>query len=223
MKVAFYYAKAGNGFTDDSGYVELAENMIQSAQVFSYQVVQLTDKKTKALTKTVKRFDIHPLLCSWNSLYVYYKYVHEYLDEDTVFLDSDTLVLRSLDSVFEEEFDVGLTWRDFNPPYNSGAIYVKPGKGARWFFTEALKQTLSIPTHKRQWGVDQPAYWSVVGTKAPGSYTLGQMKLRVFPCSTHNYSPSSFDEKPKDQFIWHLKGRRKAYTIGEGKLYQEID
>lgn len=119
--------------------------------------------------------------------------------EPTAIIDADTLTLRPLDDVWDDEFDIGLTWRDHQPvmPYNIGVMFCRdPG-----FFAGVVKRMDDDPELAKPFG-DQEA----VAKEAH----CGKWRLKVLQCAEWNNSDTNNDVIP-DARMLHYKGNRKQY------------
>lgn len=161
-------------------------------------------------------------------------------EADTVFLDSDAVVVGDLSSVFAREFDVAFTTRSNWPnspddlmPFNVGVMFTR-GQGreaAHGFFAmcveclDRLEQLAPIqrafPEGIRRWWGDQIAPAAVVGWRAYQSWILpghtdrllvGPASVLFLPSDQYNFSIDGevSPEVLRSKCILHFKGRRKA-------------
>ena len=147
----------------------------------------------------------------------------------TVFLDSDVVVNAEPSMIFSQAFDVGLTHREVvDAPFNGGVIFVAPGQGGLRFFEKGLACYEAMATDAtiaplfskdlRAWWGDQFAWAALVGWRALAerggdALAIDGLRVRIFPCETHNYTieprlyaPGELEAK---HFV-HFKGPRKA-------------
>jgi len=92
----------------------------------------------------------------------------QHADDNTIFMDCDMLCLRSDDNVFEQEFDIGMTFRPegSHPPMNGGVVFARPSVQARKFFSDWLdvnNQMYADPSFHHKWrnrylGMNQAAF-----------------------------------------------------------------
>ncbi|MGZ5033214.1 MAG: hypothetical protein ACXWAC_08445 [Usitatibacter sp.] len=149
----------------------------------------------------------------------------------TVLMDSDVVVNRDPAPIFEEGFDVGLTWRANFPdaPFNGGMIFVAEGdaglafvRKARACYDAIAEDAAVVDAFRadlRAWWGDQFALAAFVGYRAfaerqGDAMTIDGVRMRFFPCDEYNFTiePStrySADELRRKFFI-HFKGNRKA-------------
>ncbi len=136
-----------------------------------------------------------------------------------VLLDTDTLVVRSLGDVFDGSFDVGVTIRDaprlpveIEMPYNIGVMFVDRTRlDAALSFLEALiERAARMPDDLHAWSGVQYAARDILGRRAVGeTVRVGEARVRIFPCTTHNYTPLAPGEQIEGKYVLHFKGQRK--------------
>lgn len=140
--------------------------------------------------------------------------------EDVIaFLDTDTLILKDLCEVFDASFDVGVTIRD-NPihdferrmPYNNGVIFVDCSRSgaASSYFTALRKAIEQLDESLWAWSGNQFVVRDALGHHPPGS-TINRFgaRIRVFACTTHNYTPAADGEALNGKYILHFRGDAK--------------
>jgi len=150
---------------------------------------------------------------------------------DTVFLDSDAFVNRSLEPVFSLGFDVALTYRE-GPrlmPVNEGAMFLAASR------PEAVRAFLRRRTQIYDLLLDDPfvtRYYGDVRRWRGGQLSLNALayplfpcspyraweaagaRVRLLPCDTYNFTagegeaPSSLD-RLDERHVVHFKGQRK--------------
>lgn len=143
------------------------------------------------------------------------------LDTPIVFLDSDILINAPLDSVFEGDFDVGLTWRSMERmPFNGGVLFINnQRKGpAENFLRSVYELYQRRHPHRAKWFGDQTAIYEYLGislddiSRSP-TFEKDGCRFAFFPCENYNYSPENGVAeivKPlQDKVILHFKGARK--------------
>lgn len=189
------------------------------------RVVLLTDDRTVippgVADAVVRAPGVNPMELMFDRVQVERAYMRSPLfDHPTVFLDSDVLVNQSLDSVFREPFDVGLTWRREIPgqPYNGGVKFAVPGPGSLKFWDANLFLQARMDDKRRRWWGDQIAMHETVGIpeeelgRRTHAVVEDDIRVRLFPCETHNYSPPVDRPPPKKlngRLLLHFKGDRK--------------
>jgi len=157
-------------------------------------------------------------------------------DRPTILVDPDLLLQRDPAEAFEQDFDVGLTWRDisnfrkprnFNEtaneqPINAGMISLNPGRkdAVIRFFERCLEDLLSLDSKYWNWYGDQECLHSASGSKSDNRYMpdirdVGGVRVRHFLCNEYNFSqPFLPDGSPNpshfpEPHIIHFKGYRK--------------
>lgn len=197
--------------------------------------ILLTDEHTRvpeALgAHEVMRFPMDPARVMYERMRVQEAFLRERpAGRATVLMDSDVVVNAEPSVVFGEDFDIGFTWRSGFPdaPFNGGMIFVAPGGGGLAFFRKAFATYEAMasdpglarlyPRDLRAWWGDQFAHAAVVGYRAFGertteAVTVDGIKVRFFPCETHNFTLEAQAYAPEElrrRFFIHFKGNRKA-------------
>lgn len=150
-------------------------------------------------------------------------------DHDTAFLDTDAFPNRSLQPIFDEEFDVGVTYRTTKGfmPLNEGVVFCRhAGKEAvRRFFAAYLatyERLIEDPLVQEYYGDIER--WrggqlslnaiALIGEElCSGIASSEGIRIRMFDCNNYNYwvQPSNlrFPKAWDRKFILHLKGDSK--------------
>lgn len=203
------------GFLHIGKLSKIAQIMVASVKkaMPTARIVQMTDTNTKPVTGVDevirKRYDGRFLMP--------YRLLHlkDFPEVDAVFLDTDVVVQKDLVSVFESEFDVGLTIRDepvVDPegidvtvamPYNTGVMFSR--SGGRPFWEAAYRHCMTFSDYEKEWWGDQLSVKAIADNTA--------LKLKKFPCSLYNYTPKEVDEDVSNKFIVHYKGARKEWML----------
>jgi len=143
--------------------------------------------------------------------------------EPIAFIDSDMLVNARLDSIFEHDFDVALTWRrSANMPINGGLIIVnnlRPAHGLQ-FMTEFKAIYESHYSGEDDWYGDQYALRDWLGMahremKRNLLVDVRGCRVLLLDCDHFNHSPPEnacgyVARDPKVR-IMHFKGARKRF------------
>lgn len=135
-------------------------------------------------------------------------------------LDTDTLLIAKLSDVFDGTFDVGITVRDrpveafeVAMPYNNGVILVDCRErlsAVLEYFDELISRVEAMEKDLHAWSGNQFAVKELVGVHAAGAtISIGRTRIRVFPCSTYNYTPRSPTENVSGKKVLHFKGEYK--------------
>jgi hypothetical protein len=140
-----------------------------------------------------------------------------------VLLDSDILLRGSLQGLFAEDFDVGLTWRaDKAMPVNGGLLLLhnrRPDAGRAFFerFLRVYHERYAADANAAWYG-DQLALRDLVGLthREIAEHALIERdgcRIRLLPCDVYNFSPDNtlaaiVDGLP-DKLVLHFKGQRK--------------
>lgn len=141
-----------------------------------------------------------------------------------VLLDSDILVNAPLDSIFERDFDIALTWRAHPPvmPINGGVMIINNRRPevSKQFFRRfwGIYESQHANGEEAAWFGDQLALRDAVGLPAE-AYAEADIvdcngcKVLLLPCDTHNFSPTNRYREIalplEGKVILHFKGERK--------------
>jgi len=144
-------------------------------------------------------------------------------DRPLVLLDSDILLRGSLQPLFDEDFDVGVTWRESRTmPINGGLLVLNNRRPevVRTFFRRfvAIYRERYHSDGNAAWYGDQLALRDSVGLEHHEMhnrevYEHDGCRIRFLPCETYNFSPDNrlaaiVDGLP-DKLVLHFKGQRK--------------
>ena len=131
----------------------------------------------------------------------------------SILLDTDIIVQRPLDHVFERPFDVALTVRhqrikdpdgtNITPqmPYNTGVMFSRQAR----FWALALEYCRQLADNHHDWWGDQLSVKHVADT--------GSFDVLELPCDQYNYSPRTEDEILDERYAVHYKGMRKEWMM----------
>lgn len=156
----------------------------------------------------------------------------EQANSHVVFLDSDILINASLAPVFENAFDVALTYRDETKwPINAGINFVHGEHLAQGqtFYQAWLDLYKTQHSQASIWGGDQDVLREMlkeVDYSRTDAFIHEQdaFKIYLLPCSSYNYS--SIDEQMADHYpdkkVLHFKGRRKSAMLPYWERYLEV-
>lgn len=138
-----------------------------------------------------------------------------------ILMDSDMLLLRSIDEQLRDDFDIGLTLRNMRKaPINGGLYIVNLAHRSRGilFFERLLDVYHSLPIEHRRWDGDQIALAKMLNPPpAHPKKTLHAAfegaRIKYLPVSIYNNTPRRFwlNRILLNPFakIIHLKGERK--------------
>ncbi len=214
-------------------YLRMIELLSRSARIFhsDCQFVLLTDQHTDLLdldpSLRVCRYDLEPDKVTLSKV----RALREFLDRDSdpdshfILADSDVLINANLDELFEQAFDVGLTYRDnLEMPFNSGVIYVKNNRD-RPKTVALFDQLIDLYCSKYMnelWYGDQYILIDTVGRerfwqRSSDLISVGEYQFLMLPCRLYNFSPentykSIFSSLSSTKAI-HFKGARKRLIL----------
>jgi len=187
--------------------------------------VVLTDMKTPfpaAPPFDVVRSDLDPENLMPSRCEAYASFL-EASDAHAVFVDSDLLVARSLEPVFEASFDVGLTFRDHEDmPINVGVNFAHGGRlaNAASFHRRVREILLEDFGDWTQWRGTQYAMSKLVDEadfthQEPRFHRQNGYEVQLLPCDVYNFSaPTPMDGFYPEPAVLHFKGPRKASMAG---------
>lgn len=138
-----------------------------------------------------------------------------------VMIDADMLINGDLESIFHQEMDLGLTYRNSSKmPINGGFIAIAShGRLHAIRFLERVARLMSAGTTDQFWWGDQHALIEALGPESFPRRTADVMQLDsgghviLWPCATHNFTPPKrlrgiLRRGPECKVI-HFKGSRK--------------
>lgn len=132
-------------------------------------------------------------------------------------IDADTMIVRSLDDVWQAEFDYAYTIKDSRFPFNSGVVFVRVSGAVRDFFQiwrDENMRMLTDTAHHSKWrqaygGINQAALGFVLEQKLTRRLRLHQLECLEWNCEDTNWK--HFNGRTR---IVHIKTRlRQAIFI----------
>ena len=132
-------------------------------------------------------------------------------------LDTDIIVKRNVEEVFNKEFDVALTRRSlYDPagkseidnvqPYNTGVVFSRCNE-----FWDKCLEWLAPREEHHKWAGEQRAINHVAARSASRKPPHNDyFNILVLKCSEYNWTPSPNLMESKAA-IWHYKGNRKRW------------
>jgi hypothetical protein len=173
-------------------------------------IVRMTDLDTKAVPgagEVIRRDWDRRLLMPYRLLHL-----KDFPAVNAIFLDADVVVRRDLRQLFEDEFDVGLTYRDETDPslrkspwayqmmpFNTGVMLSRPS--GRDFWAEAYNVCLAMPEDRQSWFGDQLAIKEVAARTT--------LRVKQYPCALYNYSPRLWNEDLGEKYVVHYKVKNR--------------
>ena len=128
------------------------------------------------------------------------------LNRPIVFLDADTMVLKPLDRVFQDRFDIGYTIRDgYKWPLNTGVLFVVKSPSVDKMFEKWVDYTEKILSDNvliqeaidKEGGADQMSF----------RYILNEFKdLTFLPLSSKTWNMDKCTRDMDSVGIFHFKG-----------------
>lgn len=138
-----------------------------------------------------------------------------------VFIDSDILINAALTPLFEEDFDVALTWRQSSTmPINGGLIILNNRRPeiAKKFFRDFVEIYRKNYADQGAWYGDQLAMRDLVGLnhrqmQQASLIHIQDCRVLLLSCDIYNFSPennfNSIVNRPIEKAVLHFKGERK--------------
>lgn len=138
-------------------------------------------------------------------------------------MDSDCVIQRPLDDIWERPFDIAFTHR--RPcvrkiPINGGVVFLRVSEPVRAFFCAWLDENVAMlrdKAHHRRWypiygGMNQ----SALGAMLEGG-RLEHLKVEWLPCSEWNVADAEWASHWKTGRILHLKGDLRLVLFEDRK------
>lgn len=141
--------------------------------------------------------------------------VREATDGDQLLLiDADTAILKPLDDIWRESFDVAYTVRSgFFAPFNAGVVFLRVSPLTRAFMDRwvtlntELQHVTAKPWRKRYGGVNQASLGALLEETDAMGLTVKPLPCRIWNCEDSAWA--HFD--PMETRILHIKsGLRRA-------------
>jgi hypothetical protein len=220
--------RACSAFHAENDYLALLDILFRSSELqnAAAQSAVLTDVATDMASLenrvTVIRAPVDPDRVMFSRMLSQIDYLdRRAATDDVAFVDSDMIINASLATVFAEDFDIALSYRN-NPemPINGGVIFVKGGRAAA--AARLLRRVCQSYADKffaqAHWWGDQRALIDVIGhdrfaRRTSDRLTVDGVKVRLLPCERYNFSPENelraIARPLRDKVILHFKGERK--------------
>jgi hypothetical protein len=149
----------------------------------------------------------------------------------SVLMDTDVVINRDPAGIFNQEFDIGLTWRTGFPdaPFNGGLIFVGPGRQGMSFFTDAIACYDNLAAARglaeffngslKAWWGDQFALAALAGYREFGQrlsdgVLVNEVVVAYLPCDQFNTTLDPGINYELDdlrrKYAIHFKGNRKG-------------
>jgi len=171
------------------------------------EIVQLTDMTTPKLdcVDSVQRLEgeiVSAVLAKHLSL----------LDGDTLYLDYDILVQEDVSKVFEQDFDLAITKREWKQTDRNILFAVCPHNvGVMFSRSQEFWRQVEQRYNSRQ---DAPSWYKfqIIVTEAMNALQHG-FKFLELEMERYNYTPHKINEDLSGRAIVHYKGSRKAWMV----------
>lgn len=139
-----------------------------------------------------------------------------------ILMDADMLVLKPMESAFEDDFDVCATEQPSNCPISTGVIFVRPTCGAQRMFAAVQEEISRLLANKPELmklnhthgGIDQSAYYQVATKPGPWAAAL---------LPSDEYNLTNFEHySENDTLAVHYWGRLKD-LVSQAKCWRKTD
>jgi hypothetical protein len=149
---------------------------------------------------------------------VQFEYIMRNSDDKIPFVILDTDILLNVDPVtlFDEDYDIGLTWRaNDEMPINGGVVLVsnRNPSASRAFYRQLYENQVNDPVELAHWFGEQRSMAKIIGLDSSKLANTGKLlksgvNYRLFPCETHNHTPRYLPVfgRTMSPFILHFKG-----------------
>jgi hypothetical protein len=210
VKVGFYLVDTQT--LDSMACYACARALVKSIRTVMPRtpVVQLTDDSSPEVVGVddVKRFKSEPMARMRMRH-------HGSLTGEWLFVDADVLIQRDVRDVFNAEFDLAVTNRDWphvKPaagfteamPYNMGVVFSRNPQ----FWGEAYAQLRELPKPAQRWMGDQEVFGDLIATR--------RYNVKMLSGTVYNYPPAVRGEETAytraleaEAAIVHFKGARR--------------
>lgn len=147
--------------------------------------------------------------------------------DELLLIDVDTAILKPLDDIWDQPFDVAYTERakGWRHPLNGGVVFVRATPPARAFVAGWRDENRRMATDKlyhREWrkryaGINQAAFGALL--ERPGCQ--GALQLRAIPCQVWNCEDSTWTTfDPDVTRVLHVKSGLRRAIFGLGGAMQ---
>jgi len=135
--------------------------------------------------------------------------------EKVVFMDCDMLIQRPFDDAFDNDFDIGYTYRAKGIPMNGGVVFVRNNAHSRAFIKEwgkVNRRMLSDPEFHRPWhekyaGINQASFGYLLENEPDAD-------ILPLPCSIYNACDDTWRDLSPDVRAIHYKSGLRLSAIG---------
>lgn len=153
--------------------------------------------------------------------------VQETADGDRVLLiDADTMILRPLDAVWDQPFDVAYTTKTKKFPFNAGVMFVRVSPQTKAFmaaWAEENRQMLADSTRHQPWkatygGINQAALGRLLSEGRVANLATAALPCLEWNCEDTSWA--SFD--PAVTRILHIKSLLRVSALSRSRPVPEL-
>lgn len=135
-------------------------------------------------------------------------------------VDSDVMIVRSLDDIWQQSFDVAYTVRDpqrSTIPLNGGVVFVRANDASRRFLRAWYQATIPYKTSAKKWqearkkygACDQAGLCQLLKQPSVG------VQILALPCQEWNCEDSEWGRFDVTTRIVHIKGSLRSAVFGD--------
>jgi hypothetical protein len=150
----------------------------------------------------------------------------ESTDSPIILMDCDTIVLKDVSHVFENDFDIAYTKRpdEVKLPLNGGVLFVRPSEPVREFFRrwmwindKMIEDKLFHRPWKRKYeGINQASFgWMLEN--------YNHIDITSVPCSKYNACDKVNWEALDNVHILHIKSELRSACFHSGTRFMEAN
>lgn len=139
------------------------------------------------------------------------------IDDNVLMSDSDIMFLQSVNDVWQYDFDIAITIRNYRSRYNTGITFAKPTMAAKNFLISWKQNTKDVAM---KWDKKEIHKWAGID-QASLHRTLqeGQnVKILELPCEIWNAEQTCWKHINSETKVIHIKSGLRRIYFGEEKM-----
>lgn len=134
--------------------------------------------------------------------------------ENLVLMDADTFICNEINSAFDEDFDIGLTFRKYKIPFNAGVVFFKPTDKAMKFMNAWYSENMRLLNRRTEFSVGIKKYGGVNQASLANVLRNPARQYKKFDCATWNCEQSSWNTFSDDTRVVHVKSELRSHIFG---------
>lgn len=135
-------------------------------------------------------------------------------EENLVLMDADTFICHELRSAFDEDFDIGLTFRKYKIPFNAGVVFFKPTDNAMKFMNAWYSENMRLLNRRTEFNNGVRKYGGVNQAALANLLRNPPCKIHKFDCAIWNCEQSSWREFSPLTRVVHVKSDFRSHVRG---------